>query len=238
MAPRNPTWARDELIIALDLYLRLGMASKTHPEVLAASALLNRLPIHEGAKSGTFRNPTGVALKMANFAALDPAYSGSGMTSIRRGDAQAWDDLAGDPGRVRDLALKIAGAVPNGAPPPDISLPSDDEADVPEGAVLYRLHRARERDRTIVRKKKEAVLRAGDPLACEGCGIVFSEFYGPKADGYIEVHHRIPLHVSGPTRTRLSDLALLCANCHRVVHFVRPWLSVEDLRKLVRTSRR
>ena len=116
MAPRNPTWATDELIVALDLYLRLGMASKTHPEVVAASALLNTLPIHEGARSATFRNPTGVALKLANFAALDPSYAGSGMTSVGRGDAKVWDELSSDPARVRSLALAIARAVEGGAP--------------------------------------------------------------------------------------------------------------------------
>jgi putative restriction endonuclease len=30
--------------------------------------------------------------------------------------------------------------------------------------------------------------------------------------------------------TRLEDLALLCANCHRMIHRASPWLSVEELR--------
>jgi len=48
MPKRNPTWTRDELILALDLYLHEPAArgSKTHPAVIELSGVLNRLPIH------------------------------------------------------------------------------------------------------------------------------------------------------------------------------------------------
>ncbi|MDP6032209.1 MAG: HNH endonuclease [Alphaproteobacteria bacterium] len=34
-------------------------------------------------------------------------------------------------------------------------------------------------------------------------------------------------------RTKLSDLVLLCSNCHRMVHRKRPWLTVRELRELI-----
>ena len=34
----------------------------------------------------------------------------------------------------------------------------------------------------------------------------------------MECHHLLPLSQSGVTTTRLSDLALVCSNCHRVLH--------------------
>lgn len=45
---RNPEWTRDELILGLDAYSRLGTAELTdsHPDVIALSRLLNDLPIH------------------------------------------------------------------------------------------------------------------------------------------------------------------------------------------------
>lgn len=44
-----------------------------------------------------------------------------------------------------------------------------------------------------------------------------------------------PLSVSGPTKTRLADLALVCSNCHRMIHRrPREWLTVEELAALVR----
>ncbi|MBD4677824.1 HNH endonuclease, partial [Xanthomonas citri pv. citri] len=56
---------------------------------------------------------------------------------------------------------------------------------------------------------------------------------GEHGAGYIEVHHRVPLHVSGTVMTSLEDLALLCSNCHRMIHRRRPWLTVEQLNELV-----
>jgi 5-methylcytosine-specific restriction protein A len=46
-----------------------------------------------------------------------------------------------------------------------------------------------------------------------------------------------PLHVSGPTDTRLQDLATLCANCHRMIHRGSDWLRSIDLRGLVHARR-
>jgi hypothetical protein len=50
-----------------------------------------------------------------------------------------------------------------------------------------------------------------------------------------ECHHVVPLHVSGATTTKLADLAILCANCHRMIHRGDPWLTPDELRDLVRT---
>ena len=41
-----------------------------------------------------------------------------------------------------------------------------------------------------------------------------------------------PVSESEGVKTRLSDLALVCANCHRMIHARRPWLSIEGLRDL------
>ncbi|MEX2447811.1 MAG: hypothetical protein WD404_03595 [Solirubrobacterales bacterium] len=46
-----------------------------------------------------------------------------------------------------------------------------------------------------------------------------------NADGDLEIPP-YPLEI----RRMSEDLALLCANCHRMVHAKRPWLSVEQLR--------
>jgi 5-methylcytosine-specific restriction enzyme A len=236
MAARNPNWARDELIIALDLYLRNGQLDDKHPEVLKVSQTLNALPIHTTRPDiDKFRNPAGVALKLANFAALDPRYGGAGMTRGGKGDASVWEELNSSPALVRQLAAAISSGASSA--PADAATPEEGEDEVGEGRVLYRLHRARERNRSIVRKKKAAVLSAGGTLACEGCGLVYEEMYGEVGGDYIEIHHRVPLHVSGPTTTRLVDLALLCANCHRMIHQSKPWLTVEELAKIVDSNR-
>ncbi|MEV6744057.1 HNH endonuclease [Streptomyces sp. NPDC051080] len=46
----------------------------------------------------------------------------------------------------------------------------------------------------------------------------------------MECHHVLPLHVAGEGHTKLSDLALICANCHRMIHRRAPWPTPGDLR--------
>ncbi len=102
-----------------------------------------------------------------------------------------------------------------------------------EGRLLVRRHVARERDPRLRRRKIEAALRSGRDLACEACGFDFGQTYGERGRGYIECHHVIPLHAIGERTTRLDDLALLCANCHRMVHARAPWPTPAELSALM-----
>jgi len=100
-----------------------------------------------------------------------------------------------------------------------------------EGRLLTVLHRRRERSRQIVEKKKTAALKAVGDIICEACDFSYLTRYGERGRGYIECHHIRPVESLGDgTPTRLSNLALLCANCHRMVHAGRPWLTVVELR--------
>lgn len=236
---RNPVWERDELILALDLYFRLDrkVPDDADPEVVALSELLNLLPIHsDPPDEQRFRNPNGVALKLANFRALE--QPGHGMSRGGKRDRQVWDEFSGDPetlGRTAN-AIREGYGSPN-AEPLRVLSEDDEEAEFPEGRILYRWHRARERNRSLIDKKKAQVRKAGRPLSCEACGFDFEMIYGPVGAGYIECHHASPLsEVVGITTTRIADLVLVCSNCHRMIHRKRPWLSVDAIRQLVRPS--
>ncbi len=88
-----------------------------------------------------------------------------------------------------------------------------------EGRLLTRIHRARERNQGLVRRKKQQVLRETGALRCEACGFDFAQAYGALGEGFAECHHLIPLAKLRPrSRTQLKDLAILCANCHRMIH--------------------
>ncbi|MFD7789740.1 HNH endonuclease [Streptomyces sp. NPDC059759] len=81
----------------------------------------------------------------------------------------------------------------------------------------------------------------GRALQCEVCDFDFARVYGRLGVDYIEVHHVTPLHVAGTRETRLSDLACLCANCHRMCHRSSPgesWRTPDALRDLIRGSAR
>ena len=110
----------------------------------------------------------------------------------------------------------------------------DDIAEAPEGRLLTRMHRIRERNRELVKRKRDAVLRETGRLACEVCDFDFNARYGEHGRGFIEVHHLLPLYALAPgSRTRMHDLAVLCANCHRMVHAKSKWLTLLQLKELL-----
>ncbi|MCA9085822.1 MAG: HNH endonuclease [Planctomycetaceae bacterium] len=43
--------------------------------------------------------------------------------------------------------------------------------------------------------------------------------------------------ISEPTNdriTRIANLALVCSNCHRMLHRRRPWLGIDQLKNILR----
>ena len=104
-----------------------------------------------------------------------------------------------------------------------------------EGAPRLVTHLRRERSRYLIEAKKAAVLSADHTLKCQACQFDFSHKYGSWGDGFCEIHHIIPLATSdSSTPTRLEDLAVLCSNCHRIVHRVDPMPSIESLTERIR----
>ncbi|WP_206812549.1 HNH endonuclease [Paradesulfitobacterium ferrireducens] len=233
---RNPKWDRDELILALDLYFRHNPLNinSSHVEVVKLSQVLNSLPIHSNKPDAErFRNPNGVYMKLCNFMRFDPSYHGTGLERGGKLEEQIWNEFANDPDNLRLIAQSII----EGSHQTDVEAmyhDDEDETAFPEGRVLYRQHRSRERNKTLVARAKEKALESGS-LRCQICGFDFYEKYGDLGKGFIECHHTIP--VSEYTRTigtKLSDLVLVCSNCHRMLHRRRPWLSIDQLKRLVR----
>jgi 5-methylcytosine-specific restriction protein A len=233
-ASRNPDWSRDELILALDLYMTHGLVGDSDPRVIDLSQLLNQLPIHPvEARTFTFRNPNRVARKLSNLANFDPAYEGK-PTRGSHLDAEAWKEWAHRPAELAAAAGAIRSAAASGeiptAPEPD---EDDPDVQAAEGRLLYRRHRVRERNPKLRDRKVEQVLTQAGRLACEVCGFDFAAAYGPRGDRFIECHHIKPLHEAGERTTKLADLALVCSNCHRMIHRRSPWPTPADLRSLV-----
>lgn len=71
---------------------------------------------------------------------------------------------------------------------------------------------------------------------CMGCGFNFAEIYGSHGAGYIQVHHLNPLSEPQGERTThpRTDLVVLCANCHVMVHRIKnKTLSMKELKRMV-----
>lgn len=114
----------------------------------------------------------------------------------------------------------------------------DDEISFPEGKETYRLHKSKERNKELIRLAKERHLKNDDKLRCQVCGFSFLDNYGEIGHGFIEAHHVFPIsQLTEETATKIEDLALVCSNCHRMLHRRRPWLTtIEDLKALRRPS--
>ena len=110
----------------------------------------------------------------------------------------------------------------------------DDESTFPEGREVFRQHRGFERDRGIVERTKATRLVRTGKLACDVCDFDFAEKYGDQGKGFIEAHHIIPVSkLDGLSKTKMRDLALVCSNCHRMLHRGENIRSVEGLRRLI-----
>lgn len=236
--PANlPDWAVDELMLALDLYLRTrgeisyGASTGVVTDLSAELRSLRIFPDNVRANP-RFRNPSGVALKLHNFSFIDPDHPGQGMGHGGAGDRWVWGQWAHRPAELAQAAVLIRAHGKSDEAPEDTG--EDEEYEAPEGRILFREHRRYERDRKLVAKKKAAVLRRTGRLACEVCDFESSEAY--DVEGVIDVHHVVPLHKIGESVTTVRDLALVCPTCHRVLHKYRPVITPADLRAKTRRS--
>ena len=236
---RNPTWSRDELILALDLYLRHRerLPDSDDVEIVELSQILNSLFGEQAQDATLFRNPNGVYMKLANFRAVDPLHTSQGKRGLSRGGngvAEIWEEFSNRGDELKLIASAIRAAAGNQAAIAIAAEQDDGITEAEEGHLLTRMHRVRERNRELVKRKRDMVVRETGRLACEVCDFDFHARYGEQGRGFIEVHHLLPLYALVPgSRTRLQDLAVLCANCHRMVHAKSKWLSLLQLKELL-----
>ncbi|MEX3923099.1 HNH endonuclease [Paraburkholderia sp. BR10936] len=130
----------------------------------------------------------------------------------------------------KDTAEMVATYIKHGIPP---MVDVDEQDGATEGNSKLATHLRRERNRKIVEQKKREVLKQTGRLCCEACGFNFKAFYGKLGERFCEVHHRVPLHkADGLVKTTTADLAVMCSNCHRIIH--RTELSVEQFAKHIK----
>jgi len=71
---------------------------------------------------------------------------------------------------------------------------------------------------------------------CQACGFDFEATYGELGNNYIECHHLNPLaerDTHDIVTSTLSDVTVLCSNCHRMAHRRKPVMAVNELKKLI-----
>ena len=166
--PRNPTWTRDELILALELYLRHRerLPDSDDAEIIELSQTLNSLFGDQAKDANLFRNPNGVYMKLANFRAVDPVHTSQGKRGLSRGGhgvGEIWEEFSTRFDELKLIATAIRAAAADRAS--TVAEGEEEGSEAEEGRLLTRMHRVRERNRDLVRRKRDAVLRA-DRTTC------------------------------------------------------------------------
>lgn len=138
-----------------------------------------------------------------------------------------------DVARYYRAPLLMEGAATQAPAKARISLAEFQTNEALEG--LAKEYRAVSRRRSTI--LREAALNASGGV-CEACGIDFSLLLDGLGARVLQVHHKNQLaHAEVEVITKLEDLAVLCANCHSLVHAaVGVPMPVENLRALWRQT--
>jgi putative restriction endonuclease len=179
--------------------------------------VIELVPDHEA------KNPAAsVRARLQNYCAASPHY-------LDRGDL--FESVHGLAKRAGVWRLKSDVLSPKDSD--GVLDPTEVEIEAQEGRAVLRVHLRRERSRKLINDFKASLTS----FACEACGDDMEAIYGELGTGYIEAHHKVPVALieEGET-TKLSDLAALCANCHRMIHR-NGLMSVEALAAHLRVRR-
>lgn len=115
----------------------------------------------------------------------------------------------------------------------EIDLTEDDE-EFPEGKANLRSHLIRERNTRLIKSAKQQYFQKNPDMKCQICGFSFVEVYGEIGKQYLEGHHIKPVsELDDGCKTKIEDIILICANCHRMIHRKRPWLDINSIQKLI-----
>jgi 5-methylcytosine-specific restriction protein A len=106
---KNNSWDKEEVILLIELYLNLKDQPYTlnHSGLSELSKFLNKRAISLGLKvSNSFRNNTGIFMKLKNIQALDSS-SKSGLTNYSSMDKSVWDEYCGNKDLLKGICKVI-----------------------------------------------------------------------------------------------------------------------------------
>lgn len=117
MAEKNNRWSRKELLVAFHLYCQMpfGKMHKGNLEIIRLAGLIGR-------------TPSSVAMKLVNFASLDPAITSTGRAGLGNasaGDQAIWNEFHKDWEQLALESKKVLDGLSKGA-----GLLKDDESDI------------------------------------------------------------------------------------------------------------
>ncbi|MCG3655905.1 HNH endonuclease [Aliarcobacter butzleri] len=116
---------------------------------------------------------------------------------------------------------------------PETDVDTTYENNYVEGMEKIVIHKRKERSKKLIKDAKNKFKENnGGKLFCECCGFNFYETYGVLGENFIEGHHKIPIStLEIEHKSTIEDIALLCSNCHRMVHR-EPNLDLSQIKRI------
>lgn len=100
-----------------------------------------------------------------------------------------------------------------------------------EDLTKYRIHRVTERNQSLSKRVKQL-----QGYVCKACGFNFEARYGEIGKEFIESHHTVPISSLNKVKIQLDpmqDFTVLCSNCHRMIHRIKPTPTLEEFKKIL-----
>ncbi|MFC1934137.1 MrcB family domain-containing protein [Chloroflexota bacterium] len=107
-----------------------------------------------------------------------------------------------------------------------------------QGQFIEDLANLRMHERIDRNPKLSAKVKSILGYTCQACGFNYSRVYGPLGVGFIEAHHLVPLSQLKGQIICLDpskDFAVLCSNCHGMIHKFEKPHDVQAFKTLLRT---
>jgi hypothetical protein len=199
---RNPSWSRDELVLALDLYRRFRetLPGKQSAEIAELPDFLTRMARSLGVTTAaTYRNPNGVYLN--GFQAASFPLSGEDFRTIIALLGEELDDLPG-------LA--------------EAKITADKLAAMEERYLLASPEVKARVSRRIERGPVGDLAKRATGYKCQLCQALSHDpvgFLKKSGEPYVEAHHVMPVARGQVGSLAASNIMTLCANHHRRMHY-------------------
>jgi len=119
---------------------------------------------------------------------------------------------------------------------------NDDKLSYNEGKERLKVHIKLEKERNpfVIKDAKIAFLKKHGRLFCQICGFDFRKVYGEIGKNFAEGHHKkmvADMDKEGETIT-IDDIAIVCSNCHAMLHRSNPPITVEELKDIVEENQK
>ena len=171
-------WTREEIILAMDLYVRSGglgggyhLPGPKAPEIIQLSHLLRSLSAYPPELwPEKYRNEEGVALKLQNLRSVETDGQ-HGMPAASRMDSAVWRDFIDDLGALHAEASAIRDRVQDGTMQPAETSESMQDVPIEEQHTETFVVNPDATSRQAFREEQKLVLRYRDYMKAKGIDV-------------------------------------------------------------------